>query len=166
MVRVLTKTGNTLILKRGSKAGYLFCVGYVMFLFLLPAGGLLFVVSDGLNMGWWALLFLPLLVWGFWFLLSLLLSEGAVAVYKLDKSTNQATMEIQSFRSSTISELVLDDIRSAEVKPVGMYGRRYAIHILYLLMSSRKEIAFGRATGLREKRELEEIARYVRAFIF
>jgi hypothetical protein len=57
---------------------------------------------------------------------TLILKKGVVTTYQLDKSTNQATMKLQSLRDSTVSELelVLYDIRSVYVKYVGRSGNQ------------------------------------------
>lgn len=171
MMKILAKTEQVLIIQRGTKAGFLLGTALVMLGCLFMTGGILSVISVNLGIGWWGFLFSPLAVWVLWLALRRFLSnEKIVTIYRLNKGTNQATIEFQGLRQSKVVGLPLHEIRSAEVKfldsqDVG-YGYTHIRFQLYFLINSGKALALDRAIGMGEKRELEAIARYFREFLF
>ncbi|MBD2005111.1 MULTISPECIES: hypothetical protein [Cyanophyceae] len=169
-MKILTKTEQVLILQRGTKAEFFLGTAFVMLCFLFMIGGFLFAISISLGIGWWGFLFSPLAVWLLWLALRRFLSnEKIVTIYRLNKATNQATIEFQGLRQSKVVELPLHEIRSAEVTFLDShyigYGYTHIRSQLYFLINSRKALALDLAIGMGEKRELEAIARYFREFL-
>lgn len=170
-MKILTKTEQVLILQRGTKAGFLIGTGFVMLGCLLMAGGLLWAISASFGIGWWGLLFLPLAGWLLWLALCRFLSnDKIVTIYRLNKGSNQATIEFQGLRQSRNFRFPLHEIRSVEVKFLDSHyiehGYTHIRFQLYLLANSGKAIALDQSIGMGEKRELEAIARYCREFLF
>lgn len=170
-MKILTKTERVLIIQKGTKAGFLLGTAFVMLCFLSLVAYILFLISVELGSGWWAAIFLPLAVWGSWLALNRFLSnERMVTIYRLDKANNQFTLELRGLNTSKLYTLPLHEIRSAEVKflssqSVG-YGYTHIVFELYLLINSGAPLAVDSGVGMGEKRELDEIASYLRQFIF
>jgi hypothetical protein len=160
-----------LIIQKGTKVGFLIGIGFVMLCFLLFVVSCLFLISVRLGSGWWGLLLSPLAAWFLWLALNRFLSnDRIITIYRLNKATNQFTLELQGLSESKTYELPLHEIRSAEVKlfssqDVG-YGYTHIIFKLYLLINSGQAIAVDSGIGMGEKRELDAIASYLRQFIF
>jgi hypothetical protein len=170
-MKILTKTERTLIIQRGTKAGFLIGTSFVMLWCLSIAVYALFAISIGLGIGWWGFLLSPLAAWVLWLALSRFLSnERIVTIYRLNKATNQFTVEYQGLSASKTYALPLQEIRFTEVKLLGAqyvgHGYTHITSELYLLINSGEAIALDLGIGMDGKRELEAISSYLRHFLF
>jgi hypothetical protein len=168
-MKILKQNQQVLIIQRGTKVGFLVGIIFVMLALLAMLVLALYSISISFGIGWWGLLFSPLAVWLFWLgLQRFLTNEKIVTVYNFDKGRNKATIEFQGLRKSRTIDFPLDKIRSVDVKFLGTQYIGHGVTLMDFrlhLITNSGEMLVDKAVSLGERRELENIARFLRGFI-
>lgn len=96
-------------------------------------------------------------------------NDRIITIYTFNKESNKAIIEFQGLRQSRLVEVPLHEIRAVEVKFLGAHYIGYGFTLINFqlqLITHSGKILLDKAIGLGEKRELENVARCLRQFIF